>query len=92
MPPLYERLSTSEQLRLAVRLHRPAHLARTFATFAGQFYDRPAFDALARQARALYAAESDDDAACFRRGLDRRLHDRHHTPVAWELDHRGRRG
>ncbi len=40
------------------------------------------FDALARQVNDLYDAER---AGCFRSQLDRRLHDRYHAPVAWDV-------
>jgi len=81
MPTLRETLSLTEQLACAVRQHTPVHLARTFAAFEGQFYDRAPFDDLARQVHALYAP---DDADIFRTRLDRRLRDRHSAPVAWE--------
>ena len=92
MPTLYDVLSTSEQLGLAVRMQRPAQLAQIFASHAGQFYDRAAFDALARQVSALYAVASVEDAGQFRRRLDRRLHDRCHAPVVWEVHGRDARG
>lgn len=84
MPNLYEALPRERQLALAVRARRPAELARLFAAHAGQFYDRAAFDALAREIHALYALESDDYAQHFRRRLDRQLRDRHHAPVGWD--------
>lgn len=84
MPDLYEVLPREQQLALAVRARRPAELARFFAAHAGQFYDRAAFDALAREIRDLYAQESDDHADHFRRRLDRQLRDRHHAPVGWD--------
>jgi hypothetical protein len=58
-------------------------LAQMFASFEGQFYDRMPFDNFARQAHALYEPA---DADLFRSRLDRRLRDRHSTPVAWGLD------
>lgn len=82
MPTLRETLPVPEQLACAVRQHTPVQLARTFAAFEGQFYDRQPFDDLARQVHALYAPE---DADLFRRRLDRRLRDRHSTPVAWDV-------
>ena len=85
MSELYATQPLSLQWHLAVRAHRPAGLARTFASHAGQFYDRNEFDALARRVRDLYAIASTDDACTFRTRLDRRLYDRHHAPVAWEL-------
>lgn len=90
MTDLYEALPRERQLALAVRVRRPAELARLFAAHAGQFYDRPAFDALAREVRDLYAQESDDHADHFRRRLDRQLRDRHHAPVGWEQAPEGR--
>jgi len=80
MPTLYETLAPSDQLAIATRTTSPARLAQTFAAFAGQFYDRTAFDALARQVTALYEPERAD---AFRAQLDRRLRDRAHAPVAW---------
>ncbi len=85
MPKLYEVVSPARQMELAVQSRSPARLAQTFAAFVGQFYDRAAFDALARQASALYEMESPDRASAFRAHLDRRLCDRYHTPVAWEV-------
>jgi hypothetical protein len=85
MSALYETQPTSLQLALAVRTKRPAGLAQTFASHAGQFYDRIAFDTLARQVSDLYSQSSPDDAHTFRNRLDRRLCDRHHDPVAWDL-------
>lgn len=82
MVKLYETLSLDQQLECAVRSKTPRHLAQTFAGFVGQFYDRDSFDALARQVNDLYDAEQ---ATSFRSQLDRRLHDRYHEPVAWEL-------
>jgi hypothetical protein len=82
MPTLRQTLSVSEQLACAIRQHTPVQLAHTFAAFEGQFYDRQPFDDLARQVHALYAPE---DADLFRRGLDRRLRDRHSAPVAWDV-------
>lgn len=77
-------LTTTEQLRLAVRMQSPATLARLFAAHAGQFYDRGRFDALARAAHNLYAAAGDEEARQFRRRLDRRLCERNDAPVAWD--------
>ncbi len=84
MPTLRETLSTNEQLAVAVRQHTPVRLAQTFASFEGQFYDRTPFDDLARHVQALYDPA---DADIFRTRLDRRLHDRHSAPVAWDVDH-----
>lgn len=85
MPTLRDSQTPAQQLRLAVQTRPPARLARTFASYAGQFYDRGAFDALAREARALYAVSNPEDAATFQRRLDSRLHDRYHAPVAWDV-------
>lgn len=90
MPELYEVLPRERQLALAVRARRPAELARLFAAHAGQFYDRAAFDDLAREVHALYAQESDDNADHFRRRLDRQLRDHHHAPVGWDVGPDGR--
>ncbi len=83
MPTLRETLSTHEQLIIAVRQQTPVRLARTFASFEGQFYDRTPFDNLARHVHALYEPA---DADIFRGRLDRRLRDRHSAPVAWDID------
>ena len=48
MAKLYERLSAERQLEVAVLTTGPAGLAQTIVSFAGQFYDRSDFDALAR--------------------------------------------
>jgi hypothetical protein len=48
MQTLHETLPPTPRLELAVQVSTPARLARTFATFVGQFYDREAFDLLAR--------------------------------------------
>ncbi len=85
MPRLHDVLSPARRLALAVRLRRPATLARTFASYAGQFHDREAFDELARQVSDLYAVDNPEDAIYFRSRLDRRLYDRYHAPVAWEV-------
>lgn len=79
---LYETQSPARQLQLAVQAKSPTRLAQTFAAFVGQFYDREAFDALARQVSDLYDAER---ASTFRSQLDRRLCDRYRAPVAWEV-------
>lgn len=86
MPKLYEILSPARQLELAVQAKSPTRLAQTFAAFVGQFYDREAFDALARQVSELYDAER---AGTFRTQLDRRLCDRYHAPVAWDVSPTG---
>ena len=82
MPALRQTLSISEQLACAVVGRTPIQLAHTFAAYEGQFYDRLAFDDLARQVHALYAPA---DADLFRSRLDRRLRDRHSAPVAWDV-------
>ena len=79
---LYETLAPTQQLEFAVRAKTPTQLAQTFAAYVGQFYDREAFDALARQVQDLYDVERADT---FRSQLDRRLCDRYHVPVAWEV-------
>ena len=85
MPTLYETLPPERQLELAVRTRSPAQLAQAFAAFAGPFYDRPAFDDLARRASDLYADEGAQRASEFRARLDRRLCDRYREPVAWDV-------
>lgn len=82
---LHENVSTAQRLELAVQTKSPTRLAQTFAAFVGQFYERSAFDALARQVNDLYAAEHADQAYAFRARLDRRLYDRYHAPVVWEV-------
>jgi len=79
---LVDALSLEEQLTLVARMTSPNRLAQTFAAFVGQFYDRPAFDAFARQASDCYDPER---ARTFRAQLDRRLADRYHESVVWEL-------
>ena len=70
---------------VAVRTKTPAHVARTFAKQVGAFYDREEFDALARPVSELYRQEIPENAQHFRARLDRRLYDRYHTPVAWDV-------
>ena len=48
MNTLHEMLPLQQQLTVAVRAATPDALARAFAAHAAQFYDRGAFDALAR--------------------------------------------
>jgi hypothetical protein len=86
MTRIYETLPSEGRLRLALRVMTPTRLAQTFAAFAGQFYDRSAFDTLAREIGHLYDIESAEDASLFRSQLDRRLCDRFHLPVAWDID------
>ena len=85
MPRFDEMLTIAEQLSLAVRAYAPTHVARHFAAHVGQFGRRGDFDALARQARALYATQDGEAADLFRCRLDRRLRDRHHAPVRWDV-------
>ncbi len=70
---------------VAVRTKTPARLARTFAAQVGAFYDREEFDALARQVSDLYRQDNPEYAQHFRARLDRRLYDRYHTPVIWDV-------
>ena len=84
MAKLYETLPLTRQLEIAVRTTGPTGLARTFAAYVGQFYDRSAFDALARGVSELYAAQSPTIAQAFRACLDRRLYERDRAPVAWQ--------
>ena len=85
MAKLYETLPLTRQLEIAVRTTSPVGLARTFAAFVGQFYDRSGFDTLARQVSDLYDVDSAERARNFRAQLDRRLYDRYHAPVAWDV-------
>ncbi len=91
MPRLTDLLARDCQLALAVRAHSPARLAETFAAYAGQFYDRAAFDHLAREVQTLYAATDDGDALTFQSKLDARLQQRTHAPVQWGTGAPGRR-
>ena len=86
MPRIYETLPPVGRLHMALRVMTPTRLAQTFAAFAGQFYDRSDFDILAREIGHLYDIESAEDASLFRSQLDRRLCDRYHMPVAWDVD------
>jgi hypothetical protein len=86
MPVIYEILAPESRLALAVRTRSPNQLAQTFASYAGQFYDRSSFDDLARRVSDLYADENGLQASEFRLRLDRRLRDRHREPVTWEID------
>jgi hypothetical protein len=85
MARIYETLPPVGRLQMALRVMSPTRLAQTFAAFVGQFYDRSAFDTLARQVSHIYDLESAEQAQIFRSQLDRRLYDRHHTCVAWEV-------
>lgn len=84
MPRLSDTLSRQQRLALAAATCTPAQVARTFALYEGQFYDRAAFDHLAREAQAAYAVSSPTAATSFRERLDRRLAERERQPVAWE--------
>ena len=86
MAQLYEMLPRVTRLELALRAQSPARLARTFAQFAGQFYCRNEFDTLARQVSALYDLQHPEQAGFFRSQLDRRLCERDHQPVRWDID------
>ena len=85
MPRFDAMLTIAEELSLAVRAYAPTHVARHFAAHVGQFYRRGDFDALAREASALYATRDGEEAHLFRLRLDRRLRDRHHAPVRWDV-------
>ena len=85
MPSLSETLPPERRLALAVQTRTPYQLALAFAAFAGQFYDRSDFDALARRASVFYADDDGERASEFRARLDRRLCDRHREPVAWDV-------
>jgi hypothetical protein len=87
MASFFDALPLEQRLALAVRSNRPHGLARAFAQYAGQFYDRGGFDRLAREARALYAGHSAADADAFRSVLDARLSERARPRVAWDRDH-----
>lgn len=84
MTTIYETISPDSRLELAVRTKSPSQLARTFAAYAGQFYDRSSFDDLARRVSDLYGGAEDAHASEFRHRLNRRLCDRYHDPVVWE--------
>ena len=85
MPRFSDAVSPEARLALAVRTKSPYQLALAFASHAGQFYDRTTFDDLARQVSDLYARRGGERASEFRRRLDRRLCDRFHQPVAWDV-------
>ena len=91
MPSIFDALTDEQKLDLAARVQPPTRLADLFAAFVGQFPDgeRARFDALARQARDCYALTDPNHARCFRSRLNQRLHDRFHTPVAWEVGRHG---
>jgi len=88
MARLSDTLPLASRLRLALQLHSPYRLAQTFAAFSGQFYERGAFDALARHVSELYNQESPEHASAFRAQLDRRLCERDRGPVVWEVTDR----
>ena len=85
MTRIYETLPPGGRLHMTLRVMSPTRLAQTFAAFVGQFYDRSAFDTLARQVSDLYDLESAEHARIFRSQLDRRLCDRYHARVAWDV-------
>ncbi len=85
MTRIYETIPSTRRLQLALHAMTPTRLAQTFASFEGQFYNRAAFDTLARQVNDLYNLESTEHARLFRSQLDRRLYDRYHAPVAWDV-------
>jgi hypothetical protein len=85
MARIYETLPSIGRLQMALQMMTPTRLAQTFAAFVGQFYDRPAFDTLARQVSDLYDLESTGHAEIFRSQLDQRLCDRYHARVAWDV-------
>jgi hypothetical protein len=85
MPRFSDVVSPEARLALAVQTRSPYQLALAFAAHAGQFYDRTSFDNLARKVSDLYACRDDGNASEFRRRLDRRLCDRFHQPVAWDV-------
>lgn len=84
MATVSDRLQPRLRLALAVRTRPPGQLARTFAGLVGAFYDRAPFDALAREAHALYAVRDEAQASCFRARLDGRLRERDRPPVRWD--------
>jgi hypothetical protein len=85
MARIYEALPPVGRLQMALQVMSPTRLAQTFATFVGQFYDRSDFDTLARQVSDIYNLESAEDGEVFRAQLDRRLCDRCHARVTWEV-------
>jgi hypothetical protein len=85
MPSMSDTLPARARWELAVQIVPPARLARTFAANVGQIYDRCEFDDHARRVRALYDREAPERAADFQARLDRRLYDRYHEPVAWDV-------
>jgi hypothetical protein len=85
MPKLSDSLPAPARWEIAVQTLPPAQVARAFANNIGQVYDRSEFDDLARRVRALYDREAPERAAAFQSRLDRRLYDRYHAPVAWDV-------
>lgn len=85
MTRIDETMSSTRRLQLALHAMTPTRLAQTFAAFCGTFYDRAAFDTLAKEVSDLYDLESAEHARLFRCQLDRRLFDRYHAPVAWDV-------
>lgn len=86
MPRTSDCLPSDARWELAVQTVPPASLARAFASNIGGFYDRQEFDALARHVRDLYDRDDPDRAERFRARLDRRLYDRYHAPVTWDVE------
>jgi len=85
MQHLSDSLPTRARWELAVQAIPPASLAQSFASHVGQFFDRQEFDALARQVSDLYDQNTPECAERFRERLDRRLYDRYHDPVIWNV-------
>jgi hypothetical protein len=85
VPKQYESQSLRARWELAIQTIPPARLAQVFAANVGQIYDRQEFDGVARQLRDLYVQDAPECAADFQARLDRRLYDRYHAPVAWEV-------
>lgn len=85
MQHLSDCLPARARWELAVQAIPPASLAQSFAANVGTFYDRQDFDLLARQVSDLYDQNAPECAERFRERLDRRLHDRYHDPVTWDL-------
>jgi hypothetical protein len=76
-------------VRLTV-VYSPAHLARLFVEFEGQFYDRADYDLLAGWVFELLLDTSPRRAWSFRDRLNQRLYDRYKPPVRWERRRDGR--
>jgi hypothetical protein len=77
---------TSDSARgweLAAASFPPRYLARMFVAMEGQFYDRVAYDDLARRVFALIARDDAAKAWEFRARLDARLYQRFAPRVRW---------